>query len=540
MFQPPFYPHQQTFPNRRGATNHFGPSRSGFYRLNDPVLNQSTHNFNFTRDFERFPMSHHGFTSIPTDSYPAYDINNQHFEQQRWRHNMTRPQQQQQQHRRTPAFHFRDRSTSYFMTDPIITNDDRITIQLTKVRIGPNGDQQRVFVEQEFSNEKELNRFVRNLRHNFEKTFNNRSSDQNSTNTDESNCTDSKNPGVVVIEEPDEEPKIYQQQVYNANIEIKRATASIITPPMSPPMEPAPQPTLEDHSQQSNRERRRTKYTSPSISQLSSTSTTHSHRRHKNKMKYRRQHIDNREEPKLSHPFPMPSFSRQFQSTPTPPRFQQGFFSRDNDPRMKNPFTTPTNSNFQWRFNPPGFPRTRSRSYVPPMSNHFSHPHPHPPPTPSRFQNPMDPFFQSMHPSKFAHVRHKDFNLPRSPSKVHHTQRRKSNQPTTITENHVYPTNEQQQPRVQRARSECRNFQNQRQQRHRSRSSTNHFQKFSPLQQPPIIQRHFTPFRSPPVILSSVNTTTTPLFYPNQRRQFGHMQTQIRLINPFHLSTNRF
>jgi hypothetical protein len=65
---------------------------------------------------------------------------------------------------------------------------------LTKVHVGPNGDQQRVFVEQEFSNENELNKFVRNLRQNFEKTFNHRSSAGNS-HTDESTSTDSKKAG---------------------------------------------------------------------------------------------------------------------------------------------------------------------------------------------------------------------------------------------------------------------------------------------------------------------------------------------------------
>jgi hypothetical protein len=65
---------------------------------------------------------------------------------------------------------------------------------LTKVHVGPNGDQQRVFVEQEFSNENELNKFVRNLRQNFEKAFNHRSSGGNS-HTDESTSTDSKKAG---------------------------------------------------------------------------------------------------------------------------------------------------------------------------------------------------------------------------------------------------------------------------------------------------------------------------------------------------------
>ena len=42
---------------------------------------------------------------------------------------------------------------------------------MTKVHIGKNGDQQRVFVEQEFSNQHEYKKFMKNLKHNFEKTF---------------------------------------------------------------------------------------------------------------------------------------------------------------------------------------------------------------------------------------------------------------------------------------------------------------------------------------------------------------------------------
>ncbi len=40
------------------------------------------------------------------------------------------PQQPQPQPpRQTPAFHFQDKSTSYYMTDPIITSDDRLTVK---------------------------------------------------------------------------------------------------------------------------------------------------------------------------------------------------------------------------------------------------------------------------------------------------------------------------------------------------------------------------------------------------------------------------
>ncbi|CAF4265121.1 unnamed protein product, partial [Rotaria magnacalcarata] len=66
--------------------------------------------------------------------------------------------------------------------EPIITSNNRITIRLTKVHTGRNGDQQRVFVEQEFSNQHELKKFVKNLKHNFEKTFNNRAGGGHSSN----------------------------------------------------------------------------------------------------------------------------------------------------------------------------------------------------------------------------------------------------------------------------------------------------------------------------------------------------------------------
>jgi hypothetical protein len=160
-----------------------------------------------------------------------------------------------------------------------------------------------------------------------------------------------------------------------------------------------------------------------------------------------------------------------------------------------------------------------------------------PPPTPSHFQNTTDPFFRPVRAGRFPphhHHRHqKDFHPPPSPSTFRRFQRRKPTQPTTITENIVYPNNEQQQPRVHRTKSECRSFQ--KQQQFRSRSTTNQFQNFSPLQQqPPLIQRHFIPFRSPPFVSSA------PVFYPNQRRQFGSIQVPLRLINPYRLDSNRF
>ena len=129
MFQQPFYPHQQTrqnFSHNRGPTNAFMSSRIMFYPTNDLVVNRSTHNLNLTHDFERFSMPRSGFTSIPAGGYPFFNMTNRNFEQQRYRQNATRVQEQR--HRRTPAFQFQDKSTSYFMTNPVITNDDRIAV----------------------------------------------------------------------------------------------------------------------------------------------------------------------------------------------------------------------------------------------------------------------------------------------------------------------------------------------------------------------------------------------------------------------------
>lgn len=196
------------------------------------------------------------------------------------------------------------------------------------------------------------------------------------------------------------------------------------------------------------------------------------------------------------------------------------------------------------RVNPNGYPRTRSRSYVPPMPDQHQQHIPRPPPTPSRFQNLTDQFFRPIPPTRFAPQpapRHnRNFHIPTPlPNKFRRSNRRRDPpQPTTITENHIYPNNIQQQPRVQRTKSENRNFRNNNQHQ-KSRSTTNHFQQFSPLQSQPTIQRHFVPFRAAPVFLTSIQSTA-PLFYPNQRRQYPHVQTQFRLVNHFQLGTNRF
>lgn len=164
---------------------------------------------------------------------------------------------------------------------------------------------------------------------------------------------------------------------------------------------------------------------------------------------------------------------------------------------------------------------------------------PPPPPTPAHFQNPNGPIFRPTNTPRFPHYRSEDLHSPPSPSKLRRSHRRKHvHQPNIVTENHIYPNHGQQQPRVHRTKSECQNLS--KDQQHRSRSTTNHFPAFSPLQRPPpVIHKQFVPFRTPPVILSSVHSTTR-LFYPNRSRQFANIQSQLRLINPFHLGTNRF
>jgi hypothetical protein len=166
---------------------------------------------------------------------------------------------------------------------------------------------------------------------------------------------------VVVVEEPDEEPKIYQQQAYNANIESKKSGAPVVSPPMSPPMVSPSSTKFGERSRPSSRENMGTKFFSPPPSQMSSASTTHSNRRQRNKMKYRRQQTENRDELKSSRIFQLPSFSRRYQPTVTPPpsRVQQRFFPTEHDFRKKSDFNlppppppqAPPNPNVQWVIN---------------------------------------------------------------------------------------------------------------------------------------------------------------------------------------------
>lgn len=111
MFHQSFFTQSQQRPpfHSNHVPNHsFMPAHSTFYNHN------SKSNLKLSHDFEHFTM--------PSYSYPFYDLT-------RWRQYMAK---YQQQYRRTPAFHFQDKSTFYYMSDPIMTNDNRITVKQKK------------------------------------------------------------------------------------------------------------------------------------------------------------------------------------------------------------------------------------------------------------------------------------------------------------------------------------------------------------------------------------------------------------------------
>jgi hypothetical protein len=112
MFHQSFHPQSQ-FHNQRMPNQFYKPTPSSYYQLG-ARSNRSSQNLNFSRDFEHCPMPPHGFHSIPKGSYPF------------WRQNMGRFQRQ---YPRTSAFHFQDQSTFYYMSDPIVTHDNRITVK---------------------------------------------------------------------------------------------------------------------------------------------------------------------------------------------------------------------------------------------------------------------------------------------------------------------------------------------------------------------------------------------------------------------------
>ena len=135
MFHQAFHPQQpQGFPNQQGASQaNFMPGHSYYYPPG-PIPTHSSQNLNFTRDFDRFPMPNQAFPSMPSGAHPFYDATNQNFDQQRWRSYMANGHQQQRVHQ-MPAFHFQDKSTFYYMSDPIYTVDDRITVSAKTLRL---------------------------------------------------------------------------------------------------------------------------------------------------------------------------------------------------------------------------------------------------------------------------------------------------------------------------------------------------------------------------------------------------------------------
>jgi hypothetical protein len=142
------------------------------------------------------------------------------------------------------------------------------------------------------------------------------------------------------------------------------------------------------------------------------------------------------------------------------------------------------------------------------------------------------------HRARFSsHLRANNFR-PFSSSSfgLHQTKDRSS---ATITDQFLYPNHEQQQPRVHRAKSECHHVPITQPQR--SRSTANPFQKFSPIQLlPTIIHRHFIPFRSAPFLSTSTTHSTAPMFYPNQKQQFGRVQLRLGLLNSYRFGSTRF
>ena len=137
---------------------------------------------------------------------------------------------------------------------------------------------------------------------------------------------------IFVVEEPDEEPKVYPQQ------DNAKSTPSPL------------RESIQFDKQAS----------SPRSPMVSSTSTVHAHRRRRNKTKYRRQNNDT---PPQHHPreqfnqksriFHAPSYSRYYEPAPPrqptpPPRFQQRFPMKENDFRVRTDFSMPSNMSHQW------------------------------------------------------------------------------------------------------------------------------------------------------------------------------------------------
>ena len=113
MFHQSFYPSSK-FHNHRMANQFYKRGRATFYPSN-VHNNRSSQNLNFTRDFDGvFTMPTHAFTSMPNGGPQRF-----------WRAPIGR---YPRQYPRAPVFHFQDKSTFYYMSDPILTPDHRITV----------------------------------------------------------------------------------------------------------------------------------------------------------------------------------------------------------------------------------------------------------------------------------------------------------------------------------------------------------------------------------------------------------------------------
>lgn len=106
--------------------------------------------------------------------------------------------------------------TNYFGNQPDVLyvledayDPKKITVQMSRIQMGPNGETQRVIVERDFKNEQELNVFLAEFEQNISRVTKD-AKETKSTHSKESDSL-SKAPGLIVVEEPGEEPRLYRQ-----------------------------------------------------------------------------------------------------------------------------------------------------------------------------------------------------------------------------------------------------------------------------------------------------------------------------------------
>ena len=122
MLHQPFYfqayQKQRLFHNSHESNYFFLSPHSSFYYSNS-IANQSICRLNFSRILQYLPMSSYPFTSMTRDTYLFNNLTNQ------WKQNMIR---NLQQNYRTPIYYFHDKSAHYYMSNPIITNNNRLSV----------------------------------------------------------------------------------------------------------------------------------------------------------------------------------------------------------------------------------------------------------------------------------------------------------------------------------------------------------------------------------------------------------------------------